>query len=173
MRFHEQQRFRQPWLWALLVGGVAPAIALKLYGYHRYFLWLGQDEFVSEKYGWYGFVATAAFAVIIYGGVVGVIAAARLDVTVTDDAVVIRFRPFHRTDRRIALADIEEVYARTYSALREFGGWGIRMTSQGTAYNVSGSEGVQLVLTDGKRILIGSGRSKELEAAITSARRSP
>jgi hypothetical protein len=38
------------------------------------------------------------------------------------------------------------------------------------AYNVSGKEGVQLELANGKRILIGSQRAEELARAIGEAK---
>jgi hypothetical protein len=37
------------------------------------------------------------------------------------------------------------------------------------AYNISGNEGVELTLTDGRKVLIGSKRSKELAQIIASA----
>ena len=42
--------------------------------------------------------------------------------------------------------------------------------TRGKAYNVSGNEGVQLELTNGKRILIGSQRADELADAIKRAK---
>ena len=40
---------------------------------------------------------------------------------------------------------------------REYGGWGIRGGLRGTkAYNVSGNRGVELMLADGRTVLIGS-----------------
>ncbi len=66
------------------------------------------------------------------------------------------------------LADIEKVEARTYKPLREYGGWGIRGLANHRAYNVSGSQGVELTLRDGRRILIGSQKAQELALAIQS-----
>jgi hypothetical protein len=74
---------------------------------------------------------------------------------VRPDGLVVRFPPFHR--RLIALEDVRSVEAREYSAIKEYGGWGIRHSSKnGTAYNVRGNRGVQLILKNGKRVLIGS-----------------
>jgi hypothetical protein len=61
---------------------------------------------------------------------------------------------------------------RTYSPLREYGGWGIRGPRKRRAYNVSGDEGVQLVLVDGCVVLIGSQRANELADPIAPARES-
>jgi hypothetical protein len=56
-----------------------------------------------------------------------------------------------------------------YSSLRDYGGWGIRYGSKGKAYNVSGSRGVRLELSNGKRLLIGSQRPEELSEAVAAA----
>jgi len=54
--------------------------------------------------------------------------------------------------------------------MREFGGWGIRTSGDGgRAYNAYGNMGVQLVLTDGKRVLVGTQRAEELLAALRLA----
>ncbi len=71
------------------------------------------------------------------------------------------FRPRH-----IALSDIHYAYGRTYSAMGEFGGWGVRVGRAGRAYNAYGDQGVQLTLTDGSRILIGTQRPGELLEAL-------
>ena len=90
----------------------------------------------------------------------------RMETMVYPDRVEIRMTPIsHRIFRP---SEIAGASARTYRPLREFGGWGIRGWGANRAYNVSGDEGVQLVLTNGSRILIGTQRPQELEAAIDS-----
>jgi hypothetical protein len=47
--------------------------------------------------------------------------------------------------------------------------WGsLRGFGSNRAYNVKGDQGVQLVLTNGDRVLIGTQRPQELESAIAS-----
>jgi hypothetical protein len=92
----------------------------------------------------------------------------RLIVTVTAESVDIHYRPLTR--RTIHVADITHVEARTYSPLREYGGWGIRGLGSNRAYNVSGNEGVELTLFDGRKVLLGSRRAEELAQAIAAAR---
>jgi hypothetical protein len=58
---------------------------------------------------------------------------------------------------------------RTYSPVLEFGGWGIRVGGGGMAYNVSGNEGVQLVLKSGRRVLIGTRQPDVLMSALRAA----
>ena len=90
-----------------------------------------------------------------------------LTVTVRPFEIDIRFRPLTR--RRIPHRTVRSCEARTYRALREYGGWGVRRGWKGGwAYNVRGNRGVQLVLEGGESILIGSQRADELAAAIRS-----
>lgn len=79
----------------------------------------------------------------------------------------LRFPPF--VDRRIPFAEIRRVHARTYRPLREFGGWGIRWGGRGRmAYNVSGNRGVEVELTDGRTVMVGS-QSPDALAEATRA----
>ena len=90
----------------------------------------------------------------------------RLETTVFDDRLEIRMAPLsHRVFRP---EEIAGAAARTYRPLREYGGWGIRGFGSNRAYNVKGDQGVQLILTNGNRILIGTQRPQELEKAIQS-----
>ena len=94
---------------------------------------------------------------------------AHLRLTVTDEAVLVRYVPF--TSRRILLVEILGANACEYEALREYGSWGVKGWSRDRrAYNVSGSEGVELLLRDGRTVMLGSQRADELAAAIMTAK---
>jgi hypothetical protein len=145
--FREVQRFRQKWLWALMVGVLVAEVGALV---------------AVVRAG-----ADAAIPGVVFGGLValGVLALlwfARMETEVRDDALYVRFFPFHRAPRRYAWADIARCEARTYRPLAEYGGWGLRMG----AYNVSGDRGAQLRFRDGEALLIGSQRADELAAAI-------
>jgi len=94
---------------------------------------------------------------------------AKLQTRLSESALYMRFFPFHFSYRKIDFDTIATVYARSYQPLGEFGGWGIRWTPCGRAYNVSGNQGVQLELKNGKRILIGSQRAEELASLLQEA----
>ncbi len=92
----------------------------------------------------------------------------KLETEVRTDALYVRLYPLHLRYRIFTPQDLAEHYPRTYKPIREYGGWGIRcsFTGKGRAYNVSGNKGVQLVLTNGKKLLIGSQKPDDLAAAI-------
>jgi len=150
-RFRETQRFRQPWLWGLLLGVT---------------LLVGGSLYVE---GASGLGAVIGLAVVV--AVLALFAVAELTVEVREDGVRIQFFPLHLSPWRIPLEDIECSEVVEYSPIRDYGGWGIRWTAGGKAYNVSGSEGVRVDRRDDRQLLIGSQRADELEAAIERARR--
>ncbi|MCK4886169.1 MAG: hypothetical protein KAS96_02210 [Planctomycetes bacterium] len=92
----------------------------------------------------------------------------KLQTTVKPDCIYIRFFPL-RT-KKISFDQIEQCYARKYKPILEYGGWGIRGSfSKGKAYNARGNKGVQLVLKNSKKILIGSQKHAQLAETINAA----
>jgi hypothetical protein len=88
---------------------------------------------------------------------------------VDDRDITLRYRGLLKT-RVIPISSVRDARPRTYRPIRDYGGWGIKFGPKGWVYNVSGREGVQLQLTEGKPLLIGSRRPDELAEAITSSR---
>ena len=92
--------------------------------------------------------------------------AVNMTTIVKSDAVIVRYFPIYR--RTITVREIKSCEVRDYRPIRDFGGWGIRWGfGRGMAYTVSGNRGVQIELTSGRKVLIGSRRPEELAAAIT------
>ena len=107
------------------------------------------------------------FATIIGAAVALLIGLARLETTVTTDAVVVTFHGLWPT-RRIRLDDIAE-YAPMHYGMWDSGGWGIHFGLAGLTYNVSGNDGIHFRLTRGSQVLVGTQRPVELAAAIAKA----
>jgi hypothetical protein len=156
------QRFRQWWVVVLALGLAALA------------WWLFVRQVVLGRE--FGDNPAPDWAMWLLWAVIGVVLPltfmfVRLVLEVTDEGVLVRFVPLTR--RLIRLEEIESLEVRTYNALAEYGGWGIKgWTGSKIAYNVSGNQGVDLTLRDGRRIMLGSQRADELAAAI-EARISP
>lgn len=99
----------------------------------------------------------------------------RLGIEVRQDGVYVRLRPIQRSFRHIPFNDINDVRVATYSSAA-YGGWhwGVRRTLDGnTVYRLRGDRGVELVLTDGTRIFLGTERPTALKTAIMQTRESP
>jgi hypothetical protein len=67
---------------------------------------------------------------------------------------------------RIPITNIKEVKVHEFSALRDFGGMGIRFNGQMKAYFLRGSRGVKITTLNEKQYLIGSDHPDELNAVM-------
>lgn len=159
--YSETQRSRQPWL-ALIFG----LIALLGWGLFVQQIVRGKPVGSDPMPDWGIWLLTALLGVMLPVFFFWF----RMETTVYPDRIEIRMPPFVR--RELPASTIAGAEARTYRPVREYGGWGVRWSLHGLnanrAYNVSGDQGVQLVLTNGDRVLIGTQRPAELEAAIVS-----
>lgn len=160
--FSEAQTFRQPWIWTLLIVLTLAAVVCFGYGMIKQ-LGFGQpwgDRPLSDNA-----LAIVGPLVILFSiAMIYLFLKLKLVTEVRDDGLYIRFFPLSR--QIIRYETIEASYVRTYRPLKEFGGWGIRYGRGGKAYNVSGNQGVQLELSGGKRLLIGSRQPQKLTDAI-------
>ena len=93
---------------------------------------------------------------------------AKLVVDVDESGVHASFH-FLWPTRHIRFEDIKRATATRYNSLLDYGGWGVRLTPKGWAFNTGGSEGVLIETVKGKRIMIGSHRAMELKEAIARA----
>jgi hypothetical protein len=82
--------------------------------------------------------------------------------------LTVRVFPFRWA--RIPVGMISQAMVRSYSPIKEYGGWGVRVNRHnGRAFNCYGNEGVQLLLSNGTPVLVGSQRAHELLAALEKA----
>ena len=150
--FSEIQQFRQGWLLATVL---IPCISALIYiGFTVFRNWPMSGTYTLI----YGVSILALVLVPVF------MLSIKMVTDVKNDAIHIRFFPLKK--EVIPFSEIAKCDARQYSPINEYGGWGIRSGIKGRAYNVSGDHGVQLELTNGKRLLIGSQRSEELAETI-------
>jgi len=158
--FSEEQYFTQPWLWLIIVLMTA-AVLLPLGA-----IILNPDQTVNFRTG-NGFSVLIAPAICM--GIIILFAKLKLITIVNSLGISVQFKPFHRQQLFFDFSDIKEYATRTYRPIIEYGGWGIKRGIGGLAYNVSGKQGLQLVLTDGRKILIGTQKPEQLVNAMNSA----
>lgn len=158
--FQEVQRFRQPWIWAILLG---------VAGWFTWGVWYqlaGGEPFGLNPLGDAGLLLVWVLSAVLLPGL---FVLARLRTEVREDGVHVRFSPFHLRERSFRLDALARVEAVEYNPLLEYGGWGIRIGPRGWAYNVSGRLGVRLTFTDGRTLLIGSEKPEALADAVAEA----
>lgn len=159
--FIERQRFTQWWIWAILTGPVL----LFWYGAFRQLV-------LGLPWGTRPAPDAVLFVIWLLGGLLlpGLLLGVHLHTEVRDDGVYVRFAPFQRRFRSWRFVDIGAMAPRDYAPVGEFGGWGVRQGVSGTAYNVKGRKGIQLVLRTGQRVLVGTQRPDRFMAAVDRAR---
>lgn len=158
MHFHEVQRFRQGWVWLVVIGSTVLTWAIAFW---QLFLLSPADQTSAEN------IVVVVTVLVVGIGIPVLFWQMRLITKVTDSAVTLQFVPLQT--RKIALTEITHVEARTYAAIREYGGWGLRGFRRRKAFTISGDQGVELTLASGQLLLIGSQRANELAAALQSA----
>ena len=149
--FHEEQQFRQVWIWILLL------LSISL----LFISFMVQQFIVGRPFGVpliFGVIFGFGFPIFFY--------ILNLTTELRDDGLYIRFFPLHLSFHKIPLEDLKRHEVRIYNPIMEYGGWGIKYGKMGKAYNVSGNRGIQLDFTGGKRLLIGSQKPEQLDSAI-------
>ncbi|MBC5773937.1 hypothetical protein H8S95_07665 [Pontibacter sp. KCTC 32443] len=159
--FRERQRFRQVWLWVVILG-----VAGMFWAGFIYQVILG---------GEFGNRPASDIQLAILAGLIGVglpffFYRMSLTTEVVPGELRIHFWPFHLKPVTIKLHELRDYKKVTYNPIMEYGGWGIRWTFNGKAYNVYGNKGVKLYFYNKKPLLIGSQQADELFDAITIAK---
>lgn len=97
------------------------------------------------------------------------LATIKLETKISENEISIRFHPFHFSFLVFSFENIQTIVIRKYSPLIEYGGYGIRYKffKRDKAYNISGNIGIQLLMKDGSKILIGTQKQNELEFLVT------
>ena len=142
--FYEIQQFRQKWIWTILL------IVL-------FVLFL---PIIS------GMVSILLGVILILTGFcfIWLFYSMKLITEIKGDSIHIKFSPF--TTQIIPFNEIIKYEIRQYRPIIEYGGWGIRFNRSGKAYTVSGNIGIQIQLSVGKGILIGTQQPNEFLQAM-------
>lgn len=163
--FYEEQRFRQKWLWAMIIGLNIFQICIWGYGIIQQFVF--DKPFGNKPMSDLGLIITSSLVILFTLLILVLFYYTRLITEVRYDGLYIKFFPFHWSYRRIPLESVIQYEIRKYKPIREYGGYGIRYSMKyGKAYNVSRNQGLQLEFDTGKRLLIGTQKPDELYQAI-------
>ncbi len=155
--FKETQSFTQSWFVALIAISVLVPIAIFT------------KEFLKEN----SEIDTIQFMLFIFltlGSILPIFFF-KLKTRIDEKGVHFKFSPFHRSFRSLTWKEIKTIEIRKYDALSEYGGWGVKggflwKRKSGVAYNVKGNIGIQLTLTNDKKILIGTQKQEEVNRVL-------
>ena len=161
--FKEYQRFNQGWFVLLLI---IVFLAL-VYSLFKEFEQIDQKDITEVL----PLAATVAVTVLAYS----LIFALKLKTRIDEKGITYQFSPIHLKPKVIPWQNISKCYVREYSPILEYGGWGLRglfrskllrMGEKGKAYNVRGTIGIQLVLVDESKILIGTQKTEQAKEVV-------
>ena len=108
-----------------------------------------------------------------------------LTTIINEEGIYVQLFPFLKY-KFFPWSMISNAYIRKYKPIKEYGGWGIRtrmfklklfnikafrILNNDIAYSMSGKIGLQLELTNGKRVLIGTRKSIEMEEVLRKLRK--
>jgi hypothetical protein len=155
--FEETQRFSQLWLWIVILGvSIIMLFQVPIGLIHN----SGDAPMTTAN------IIILIFSLVFVVGINALFYFARLVTKIDDGGVHITFHPFFSKTKTFSWDEIEKAYVRKYNSFLEYGGWGIRFSWKGRAYNTSGNRGLQLIMGSGKKILIGTHKPEELDAFL-------
>ncbi len=146
--FAEVQNFDQIWLWVIM--GIQ--------------LFIIMVPLILTGQSWWS-IAIALVAVVLSMALLGSL---RLNTWMDAEGIHYKMKLFHWKVRTIPWDEIDQIYVREYSPVKEYGGWGIKYGKGGWAVNVRGNQGIQIKKKDGKRTLIGTQKPDEAAAYLAS-----
>ena len=154
MIFKEVQYFRQWWiLFIVCTSTLIPLVFVVRQLIHEKTFAFGAPPVVV--------IVIVAFILL---SVLGLLIFLHLETTITSQEISYHFSPLPVKTRHILWEEVDHVYIRKYRPIGEYGGWGIRgLSDKNRAFNVSGEMGIQLVLKNGNRILLGTQKPREVE----------
>jgi hypothetical protein len=156
--FKETQKFNQPWIWVILLG---THLSVHIWGvrdlvneYSK-----GNDWWTSETFiaGLIGLVLLNLLLVMFLR--------LKLETRIDRAGIQFRYPPIINSWRKIPLKEIQSAQVIKYLPWT-YGGWGIKYSLHGWAYNVRGNKGIIIKKKNGKQLLIGTQRNQEAQEAI-------
>ena len=154
--FNETQGFRQWWIYLIIL------FTIVSWGYALIASFQSEEpQKASEDY-------VLILTSIIPIALILLLFSLKLVTKIRNDGIHVRFKPLQLKEKHIRPEEIKTFEVRKYKPLTEYGGWGIRTGGKkyGKAYNVSGNMGLQLYLANGKRLLIGTKKAREVQKAM-------
>lgn len=155
--FYEKQRLRQWWLWVILImiNGI-------------FIIGLVRQLFWGVSFGGHPMSNTGLILVTVLCTALTILfLTTKLHTKITHNEISVQLFPFHLKPKVFYWSSIKSAYVREYYPIADFGGWGIRYGVQGKVYSLSGNIGLQLIFKNGKWLLIGTQKSKELEMVLS------
>lgn len=93
----------------------------------------------------------------------------QLKTKIDEQGIYYQFFPIHFSQKFISWGDLKSCEVIKYNSLTQYGGYGYRISffkNKGTAINIGGDHGIQLVMKSGKRLLIGTQKQEDAKTVL-------
>ncbi len=162
--FKEKQKFKQPWLWILLIGSTLISVIPFTTGLYKQ-LYLNQS-WGNNPMSDIGLIITSISVFALMIGINILFCTMYLKTVITNNDITIIYFPIIRKGKVIKFSDIEDIYTREYRPVSEYGGWGIKGSEENRCYNTNGKFGIQIILKNSNKILIGSQKTELAKSIV-------
>ena len=161
--FKEEQKFSTPWIFLVIF----PVLAVVIF-FAKYNEWEEGSFDASEKNDILGLAILGVAFFIMMGGLTILFYSMKLITQIKADGIYIKYPPIISKERFYSKAEISKYEIRRYHPNREYSGHGVKRgrRKSGRAYTVSGRLGLQLYLTEGQKVLIGTHRKEAIKYAM-------
>jgi len=162
--YKETQSFKYTWSWYLMIA--VAVLMFSIFGRGFYQQIIMGSEWGDRPMSDASLIITMIFSVGLTAGIVVFISIHKLVIQVDEGTVRYKFYPYFSQYRTLTSDKVKKLYVRKYKPILEFGGWGYRMRWKKKAFNIKGNWGLQIEFRDGKKLLLGTQKPKELDKAI-------
>ena len=155
--FKEVQKFTQPWILIVL------AISLVISANPIIKNWnIIANQSILKSFSFFSGPIIIALVTVF-------ILKIKLITKIDEKGIQYQFFPINLNLKCISWETIDTCSIRKYNAITEYGGWGLRFSlfrKSGRAFTTKGDIGLQLVLKNGKKLLIGTQKRYDLEKIL-------
>lgn len=165
--FKEEQRFTQTWLIIIVAISAIGPLAFGVYGIIQQIIL--KQPFGDKPMSDLGLIVftISMFLLSIF------LFTFKLTTRIDETGIHYQFFPIHFSLKTITWSEINTAKVRTYDPISEYGGWGLKggslwKKSKGKAISISGDIGIQLVLKNDKKLLIGTQKETEVKRVLAT-----
>lgn len=152
MNFSELQKFKNTWFWILICIGSIYLIA-------KVFITKNSGQNMPPVLHFIFLFSAFSTAIVFW--------LMKLQTHIDSTGIRVQFSIFPFSKQEWKWGDIQKAYLRDYKFFREYGGRGLRFSPRhGRAFMISGNTGLQLELSNGKKVLIGTQKEAELKQVL-------
>ena len=148
--YNETQRFRQIWIWAILLGVTALVMGAMV------------NKLLNDPQAT---LVELIFPVVLLLLINGLFFSMRLTTRIDASSLTFSYFPF-LSQRKYDWTIIESMELITYNGLVDYGGWGIKWNGECWSYTTGGKWGI-LVRTSTKKFLLGTHHPEKVKEVIS------